>query len=177
MTDRRRPGARRQVSAFHILVILIGTFLLYLVLPNLGPVIQAARAGAGVQGTFTAERLNCVQHPGHTACNWEGGFRSEDGTVTRADVFLYGGSDGLSKGTSTRARDVGRAGQVYRPAGSHEWIVSALVAVAGVALILKGGLYGAVRSVFARKPQRPTGPPRRTAPTAAGSGAGRNAPS
>lgn len=142
---------RRHISAFNVLLLLLGAFLLYLVIPNTGPVLRAARSGAGVQGTFTAERLACVRHPGHTACNWRGSFRPDGGRPERAGVYLYGGGGGLRAGERTTARDVGRSGQVYRPAGTHEWVMSGLLGLAGLLLCLYGvGLIGAARSALIR---------------------------
>lgn len=115
---------------------LLGAFLLYLALPNVGTVVRSARAGDGIPGTFTAERLSCVQHPGHTACDWQGEFRSQGGALTRPHVFLYGGAGDLTPGATTKARDIGRPTEVYRPAGTHEWIPTALLALTGLALLV-----------------------------------------
>src|SRR5262249_33601194 len=98
-------------------------------------VVRSAQSGAGIHGTFTAQRLNCVQHPGHVACGWEGGFRSADGRTVKPDVYLYGGAGDLTAGGSIPARDVGRSGQVYRFAGTHEWILSALLSAGGLLLV------------------------------------------
>ncbi|MEU7898710.1 hypothetical protein AB0B45_38365 [Nonomuraea sp. NPDC049152] len=114
---------------------LIGVFLLYLATPNIGPVIRAARAD-GVAGTFTAERLYCVQHPGHESCSWIGTFRSDDATVRRAEVAMYdSGRESHRAGTETRAIDVGRPNRVYGPQGSGEWMFTALLLVGGVAIL------------------------------------------
>ncbi|WP_460338859.1 hypothetical protein [Actinoallomurus acanthiterrae] len=161
---------RWRVSAFDVLLALLGAFLLYLVVPNVGPVLRAARSGAGTRGTFTADRLNCVRHPGHTACNWQGAFRSDSGTLTRSHVFLYGGAGGLTAGTHIRARDVGRSGQVYRPAGSHEWILSGLLGLGGLVLCLKGsGLLGMARPARASDGSRRPRTVQATAPGEDGS--------
>ncbi|GAA2597253.1 hypothetical protein SMC26_00295 [Actinomadura fulvescens] len=136
-TGSARPGraGSRRFGAGSLLVALLGMFLLYLAVPNLRPVMKSARAGTGVPGTFTAERLNCVNHPGHTACGWEGGFLSDDGTRVKTQVSLYGGAGDLVQGGRTRARDVGRSGQVYRYAGTREWIFTGGLGVAGLALL------------------------------------------
>lgn len=147
-----RRGILRRASAFNVFVALLGGFLLYLSLPNAGPVLRAARAGDGVQGIFLAQRLSCVRHPGHTACDWEGEFRSDDGTVTHRHVFLYGGADQLAVGARAPARDIGRTGRVYRHAGTREWVFTAFVALAGVLLLLKAGLSLKARTPTLRSP-------------------------
>ncbi|ARF76390.1 hypothetical protein B7C62_31985 [Kitasatospora albolonga] len=38
----------------------------------------------GPRGTFTAARLVCVGHGGHTTCEWSGTFRSADGIEPEA---------------------------------------------------------------------------------------------
>jgi hypothetical protein len=125
---RRRPS--RLVSAA---LVLLGCVLLYVSLPNLGPVIRAATAD-GTPGTFTARKLTCVSHPGHRTCEWSGTFTSHDGLIQRRGVGLYaGGPDTLASGESTPAVDVGNPGRVYRPGGSREWIFT-------VALLLTGYL-------------------------------------
>jgi hypothetical protein len=140
----RRPG-RSGMSAFTVLLALLGGFLLYVVIPNVAPVLRAADGGAGVPGTFTAGQLLCVQHPGHTACGWQGEFRSDDGTLERRQVGLYGDAGDLKAGAVIKARDVGRSGKVYRPAGTHEWVLTALLAAVGLALLLNGFSAGAKR--------------------------------
>lgn len=147
----REEQATGRLSAFHVVLALLGAFLLYLSIPNAGVVMRSARAGEGLQGTFTARHLNCVQHPGHTACDWQGEFRSADGTVTRPSVFLYGGAGELAVGSTTKARDVGRTGEVYRPNGTHEWIPTALLALSGLALLVFALPYRLARSWIAHK--------------------------
>ena len=144
-------------SLFAVVVSLFGAGLLALVLPNLGTVLRAATPGAGTPGVFTAEQVSCVEHPGHTACMWQGDFRPADGADAREGVFLYGGREGLTVGESTEARDVGRAGQVYRPDGTNEWVLSALLVLAGLLLIVQGGLFGLFRPprLLRRRPRPP----------------------
>ncbi|MEO3977609.1 hypothetical protein [Streptomyces sp. CAU 1734] len=121
--------------------------LLYVSLPNLGNVFRAATAD-GVTGTFTADRLSCFSHPGHETCEWSGTFRSAGGLAPREDVSLYGtGREGLARGQSVAAVDVGNRGRVYRPGGSHEWIFT---------LALMAGGYG----LFALLARRHLMPPR-----------------
>jgi hypothetical protein len=138
------------MSAFDVLVILLAAFLLYLVIPNVVPVLRSARAGDGVPGIFTARHLTCVAHPGHTACGWEGSFRSDSGTIDRGSVYLYGGSGGLTAGSQIKARDIGRASQVYRFSGTHEWVITAILFVVSLLLLLYAGVYRAVRSGISR---------------------------
>ncbi|GGV41464.1 hypothetical protein GCM10010182_77620 [Actinomadura cremea] len=125
-------------SAFDVMLIIAGVLLLALVLPGVPQVVRAARADAGVHGTFVAESRSCTSHPGHTACSWRGRFRSWDGTIDRHDVYLYGDGPGLRTGTRAEARDIGRAGHVYLMAGSREWILSVLLALGGLGLIRRG---------------------------------------
>lgn len=157
----RRTGPPR-VSAFDVVVALLGVLLLYLAVPNLTYAIRSARPGDGVSGTFIAQQLNCVQHAGHKACDWRGTFRSDDGTRTRPSVTLYGGAGDLTAAARTKARDIGRASTVYRPAGTHEWILTALLALAGLALLLRAGLYrggrAAVRALFPATARRVSTP-------------------
>ncbi|HEX4817138.1 MAG TPA: hypothetical protein VFV66_30725 [Nonomuraea sp.] len=118
---------------------LVAVLLLVVTVPNLGTVFRAARAD-GVPGTFTAVRLSCVQHPGHVSCVWSGGFRSDDGTVRRTGVELYGSDrDTHRAGTRTRAVDIGHDTRVYGPGGSAEWLFSALLV--GLALTILLTLY------------------------------------
>lgn len=155
--------ARPRVSALALLAALVGVFLLYLAVPNLVPVIRAARPGDGVPGTFTAQQLRCTRHPGHQACTWQGEFRPDDRARTRRQVTLYGGSGGLRVGSRTEARDIGRSGQVYRRAGTREWIPTAFLTTAGLALLLVG-LRGCVKRASADR-NRPAPRPGRTHPT------------
>ncbi|MCX4970598.1 hypothetical protein OHA98_38790 [Streptomyces sp. NBC_00654] len=118
-----------------LLLLLTGVLLLYVALPNLGNAARAATAD-GPRGTFTAGRLSCVSHPGHETCEWSGTFRSTDGTVELRGVKLYGsGRDTFEAGQKAAAVDVGNAGRVYDPAGSHEWIFTALLLIAGYVLL------------------------------------------
>ncbi|MGV9305870.1 hypothetical protein ACWDLG_21040 [Nonomuraea sp. NPDC003727] len=128
-----RPGKRS--PAFAVAMTLVAAFLLYLATPNIGHVIRAARAD-GLPGTFTAQRLYCVQHPGHESCSWIGTFRSDDGTVRRAEVAMYDSDrESHRAGTETRAIDVGRPNRVYGPGGSGEWMFTALLLLGGLAIL------------------------------------------
>ncbi|MET8144107.1 hypothetical protein ABZU32_27695 [Sphaerisporangium sp. NPDC005288] len=135
MTDG--SGAKQGRSpVFTVALTLVGAFLLYLAVPNIGPVVRAARAD-GVPGVFTAETLSCIQHPGHESCSWTGEFRSDDGAVQRSEVVLYGADrESLRPGERARAVDTGRAGRVYGPGGSREWVFTALLLLAGLAIVL-----------------------------------------
>ncbi|MBA9005592.1 hypothetical protein [Thermomonospora cellulosilytica] len=116
-------------------LVAVALYLLYLALPNLGPALRAARLD-GTAGTFTAQRLQCVRHPGHESCSWQGTFVSDDGAVRREGVWLHG-SDRSSHqaGQRTRAYDTGRESRVYGPGGSREWVpIALMVAVSGALL-------------------------------------------
>ncbi|MDX6741609.1 hypothetical protein [Actinocorallia sp. A-T 12471] len=134
-TAARRPKSGR--SPFGVVVTLLGLFLLYLAAPTAGQVARAATPGAGAPGTFTAERLECVTHPGHRACDWFGSFQPQGGPV-RADVALYGGEGAVVLGARVAARDVGRRDKVYRHDGSREWVFTLLLVLAGGALTAGG---------------------------------------
>jgi hypothetical protein len=110
-----------------------GLLLLAFAVPNLAPAIRAAR-DEGVRGTFTAERLACVQHPGHEQCTWYGTFHSPGNT---REVTLYGAGRGtVHEGERVPAVDVaGRPLRVYPPSGSREWIVVATVLAVACGLL------------------------------------------
>ncbi|WP_248965347.1 hypothetical protein [Sphaerisporangium perillae] len=130
-----RPA--RRVGAFEIALALGGLLLILLAAQNAGPVIAAARAD-GVQGIFTARRLDCVQHPGHEQCSWTGTFRSDDGQDVRQGVGFYGSERGtFTPGAASPAFDTGRRGHVYGPGGSNEWVVVAALMLAGLALVAR----------------------------------------
>ncbi|HWU06621.1 MAG TPA: hypothetical protein VN520_09600 [Streptomyces sp.] len=129
-------GRKRGPSGFvSLLLLLAGVLMLYVALPNLGNAARTVTAD-GPRGTFTAERLSCVSHPGHETCEWSGTFRSADGAVELRNVKLYGsGRDSFETGQKAAAVDVGNAGRVYDPAGSREWLFTALLLVLGYALL------------------------------------------
>ncbi|MEV7966113.1 hypothetical protein AB0O34_09025 [Sphaerisporangium sp. NPDC088356] len=140
-------GRRGRSPFFTVVLTLVGAFLLYLVVPNVGPTLRAAR-GDGDPGVFTARSVSCIQHPGHESCSWLGEFRSDDGRIDRAEVALYGSDrDSLSPGMDTKAIDVGRPNLVYGPGGSNEWIFTALVFLAGL-LVLVFAYAGPVRRLL-----------------------------
>ncbi|WP_143020114.1 hypothetical protein [Sinosporangium album] len=119
------------MSAFGMVVAGIGVLLVVLGFQGLGPALAAARAD-GAWGTFTAREVTCIQHPGHEQCSWQGEFRPDTGSAVRADITLYGSDrDTFAPGAVTRAFDTGRRGHVYGPGGSNEWIMSALLLLAG----------------------------------------------
>ncbi|GGT46368.1 hypothetical protein ACFFV7_39915 [Nonomuraea spiralis] len=126
---RRRPGG------FTVALALVGLALLFVSVPEIGPVVRAARAD-GVSGVFTARELRCVRHPGHESCVWAGDFTSGDGRVRRRDVELYGSDRGtLTAGQATAAVDTGRETRVYGPDGSDEWLFTGLLMLAGAAVL------------------------------------------
>lgn len=123
---------RRRLTWHVLLPAVTGLVLLAFAVPNIAPVIRAARAD-GVRGTFVAERLSCVQHPGHELCTWYGTFQPGE----RHDVTMYGAGRGaLQIGERVPAVDVARPMRVYPPSGSREWIVVAVVLVAGCLLLV-----------------------------------------
>jgi hypothetical protein len=138
----RRPTRRRNV----VLAAAAGTVMLALALPNVGPALRAARAD-GVHGTFVAERLSCVQHPGHELCSWYGTFQPDPdrsgapaASGVRTDISLYGSDrDTLRSGRRVPAVDTGRPARVYSPGGSREWIVVAALLVTGCLLLVPAG--------------------------------------
>ncbi|MFD0539372.1 hypothetical protein ACFQY7_42180 [Actinomadura luteofluorescens] len=79
---------------------LFGLVLMFLVVPNAGPVLRASQTGKGTPGVFTARERSCIRHPGHEACTLRGAFRSDDGSVERPTVALYGSGKGLREGAA-----------------------------------------------------------------------------
>ncbi|MBO3750606.1 hypothetical protein J5X84_31400 [Streptosporangiaceae bacterium NEAU-GS5] len=133
-SSRRR---RRPIFSC-VILILAGIGLIWLAVPSIGPAVRAATAD-GTPGVFTAQRLDCVEHPGHEACTWYGDFRASDGSVRMSDIALYGADRGmLHEGQQTQAFDVGRPTRVYGPGGSNEWVMIALLLVAGAAGVVIG---------------------------------------
>ncbi|MBB5076552.1 hypothetical protein [Nonomuraea endophytica] len=121
-------------SRFTVVVATVtAALLLALAVPNLGPVVRAARA-EGTWGTFTAGRLSCVTHPGgHEACAWYGRFATASGA---REVSLYGSArDTMAQGQALKAVDVGRPAQVYTEGGSNEWILTFALVLIGLVLL------------------------------------------
>jgi len=155
----RRPSSWRAGATAAV-----GLLLLLVTLPNLGTAIRAGRA-EGTRGTFTAQELSCVEHPGHEQCSWSGTFQ-EAGGASRAGYHLYGaGRDDLREGEAVTALDVGRPGRVYPPSGSREWMATAGLAALGLGLLAVGG-----RALIAPKQGRlhPLPTPVRALPTTDG---------
>ncbi|MFJ2033431.1 hypothetical protein [Streptosporangium sp. NPDC087985] len=127
-----KPGTTR-LGAFDLVIIAGGLLLVLLAVQNLGPALAALR-GEGTWGTFTAHRVECVQHPGHEQCSWLGEFRS--GGQVRPEIALYGaGRETFVPGQTISAFDTGRRDHVYGPGGSNEWIMVALLLAAGLGLV------------------------------------------
>ncbi|MGV9778139.1 hypothetical protein [Streptosporangium sp. NPDC003464] len=126
-----RSGTKR-LSAFDLVIAAGGLVLVLLAGQNLGPALAALR-GEGTWGTFTAQRVECVQHPGHEQCTWLGDFRA--GGEARQGIAFYGADrEAFTPGQTVRAFDTGRRGHVYGPGGSNEWIMVVLLLVAGLGL-------------------------------------------
>jgi len=125
-----------QASAFSVgVATAVGALLLLLSLPNVVPVVRAARAD-GDPGTFLAEQMSCVGHLGHESCSWSGTFHPHGDGEIRADVYLYGSDrDTLRPGQRVPAVDTGRRAQVYPPSGSNEWVVTAGLLAGGFLLL------------------------------------------
>lgn len=128
---KRRPPSLPLAAV----LLLLAALLMSCAVPALGPALRLAQ-GDGRPGTFTARRLDCIRHPGHESCTWIGEFRSHDGVVNRTGVTLAGsGRETHHAGQQTNAVDVGLAGRVYGPDGSSEWIFTALLLLAVLALL------------------------------------------
>ncbi|MFC4534086.1 hypothetical protein [Sphaerisporangium dianthi] len=134
-----KPSVRpvRRIGAFEMALALGGLLLVLLAVQNASPAFAALR-GDGVPGTFTARRLDCIQHPGHEQCVWVGTFRSRDGGDVRQDIGFYGSERGtFTPGATSPAFDTGRRGHVYGPGGSNEWVVVAALFLAGLGLVAR----------------------------------------
>jgi hypothetical protein len=130
----RRVRRRTRPSAFSLTVATVtGIVLLLISVPNLAPVIRAARA-EGTPGMFVAAQRSCVHHLGHESCSWRGTFTSFDGRGRHIDSDLYG-DVALRPGQRIQAIDVGRPGHVYT-GPSREWILTATLLMLGLAFIL-----------------------------------------
>jgi hypothetical protein len=84
---------------------------------GLVPEIRAAQ-GQGKLGSFIAQDVECSR----SSCHWNGIFRSQDGTATKPDAWLYGQDvDDLAAGEQVPALDSGDDTKVYVP-GSNDLI-------------------------------------------------------
>jgi hypothetical protein len=116
--------------------------------------VRAGRA-EGPPGTFTAEEVRCIEHPGHEQCSWQGRFRV-DGEAPRPGYELYGAGRGdLRPGQSVPALDVGRSGRVYPPTGSREWILTGALTALGLVLLAAGARH--LLATRSRPPAHPAG--------------------
>ncbi|XRQ14976.1 hypothetical protein ACN3XK_30075 [Actinomadura welshii] len=129
-----RRSARRSPSGFTVTVASTVAFvLLFYTVPNVAAVWRAARAD-GTPGAFTAERVECVRHPGHESCTWYGSFAAAGGAEARGTSMYGAGRGDLSAGERVPAIDVGRSSRVYPPDGSREWIPTGLALLAAAGL-------------------------------------------
>ncbi len=158
-------GGSRPSGFVSLLLLLAGVLLFWMTVPHLGTAARAATAD-GPRGTFTAARLVCAGHSGHTTCEWAGTFRSDDGTVELVGVKLYGsGPDTLEAGRTAPAVDVGNAGRVYDPTGSRAWIITVvLVVLAYVLLVAVARRHLMPPPVPGGEGRRPHDAPRRVRP-------------
>jgi len=75
--------------------------------------------GEGRRGWAVAEVLTCDK-----TCSWTGSFRSDDGAVVRADVWIWDPPDGARVGDRVRALDTGDRTAVFEESGDgarREW--------------------------------------------------------
>lgn len=125
--------------AITVALLLAAAYLLYLAVPSAGPAWRAAR-GEGKPGIFTAQRLDCVRHPGHERCSWTGGFGTDDG-AHRDEVTLHGvDRRALREGERVEAFDIGRSGRVYASATRRELVTVTLMLAASAALLASAGI-------------------------------------
>ncbi|WP_156365663.1 hypothetical protein [Nocardiopsis sp. NRRL B-16309] len=126
--------ARRRGSAFSVVLLLIAALVVYAGASNVDRSLRAARA-EGAPGVFSGSHVECVQHPGHESCTCYGSYVPDSGGPERADVYLYGRDrETCPVDASTAAIDVGADHRVYGPEGSNEWIMTAGVIAAGLAM-------------------------------------------
>ncbi|MEV2277344.1 hypothetical protein AB0I72_17335 [Nocardiopsis sp. NPDC049922] len=124
---------RRRMGAFPVVVLVLGLFLAYLGAGNVDRSIRALRAD-GDPGRFTAAAQDCVNHLGHVSCTCYGDYRSDDGSVEHEWIYLSGGDFACAEGSVSAAVDIGSATRVYHPDGSHEWIATAALILAGLGM-------------------------------------------
>lgn len=158
-TDRRgRRRRARRPSAFSLTITTVtGIVLLLLSVPNLAPVIRAARA-EGTAGTFVAVERSCISHVGHQSCSWRGTFTSLNGEDRQPGTYLYGTVE-LRPGQRVPAVDVGRPGHVYT-GPSHEWILTGALLLLGCALLVVPIGRTVARGRRGARHRRPAGQPR-----------------
>ncbi|MFE9246332.1 hypothetical protein [Nocardiopsis sp. NPDC006938] len=126
---RGAEAARRPSVAFTLVLMVLAATLAYVGLAGVAQGMRAAR-GEGVQGTFTADDLSCVRHPGHTSCVCAGTFAANDGGPARNVDLHAAGPATCRVGEPVPATDAGASSRVYGPDGSREWLFgAALVAV------------------------------------------------
>lgn len=118
-----------------IVLLLVAALSLSWTLPAIDPALRLA-GGHGRPGTFTAQRLECLRHPGHESCAWTGEFRSHDGIIHRTWATLAGSDRTTHRaGQRIEAIDIGLTNRVYGADGSGEWIFTVLLALAELALL------------------------------------------
>ncbi|MGW9348599.1 hypothetical protein [Nocardiopsis flavescens] len=126
---------RRRVGPFEIVVLLAALALVAVGAGGVDQAVRAARAD-GRPGDFAVTGASCVSHLGHRSCSCVGDYTSDDGTVDLTGVSLAGGDGACAEGSVAAAVDIGARTRVVHPDGSAEWVVTALVLLAGTGLAL-----------------------------------------
>lgn len=107
--------ARRLVYGF---VVPVGAVLVLAICStDLGPSLRAAR-GEGTPGVLLVKSRDC-----HRTCTVSGTFTSDDGSLVRTGVVYGDGARHAKVGARLRALDTGDRGEVFKPHGSHTWIL------------------------------------------------------
>ncbi|MFE9244669.1 hypothetical protein [Nocardiopsis sp. NPDC006938] len=149
-----RVAGGRGPAAFPLVVLVLAVLVVWLGAGNAERAVNVAR-GEGDPGRFTASSVECVSHLGHESCSCVGDYRSDDGSVELAGVFLAGGDGDCALGGSAAAVDIGSVTRVYHPDGSYEWITTALLILVGGAM----AAWSTVTLVRARRAGRAAPPP------------------
>jgi hypothetical protein len=127
-------GRGPRFGAFNAVILVVAALITAMALTGVERSVRAATADGG-PGRFTAERVDCTQHPGHESCTCYGEYLPDDGSAPRTDVYLYGRDRETCRiGTSVAAVDIGSRTRVYGPEGSREWLWTAGMALAGLGL-------------------------------------------
>ncbi|XKK41747.1 hypothetical protein HFP72_16590 [Nocardiopsis sp. ARC36] len=126
---------RRRFGAFDAVILIVALGLVAMGVSGTGQAVRAARAD-GLTGRFVVTASSCVSHFGHLSCTCLGDYTSDGGSVRLTGVGLSGGGGDCTVGAVAAAVDIGAQTRVVHPDGSGEWVVTALVLVAGTGLAL-----------------------------------------